>query len=148
MSRKPQDSNSLTQESKKLPFTGKISHYRAAVLQRASRFYTARNSKVNWVYYHQDRIIIKLVQWVNAAKNGPVSHPSAGTPVSVFQANLPCRTNMQSWSVQVLDSPFGSSQMHLLVTSDADLWMDGQTNPESHPLYWGFFPCLSGYKAI
>lgn len=47
MSIKPQDSNSLTWESMKLPVTAKISHYCTALLQRASRFYAMRNSKVN-----------------------------------------------------------------------------------------------------
>lgn len=147
MSRKPQDSNSLTWESMKLPLAAKISHYCTALLQHAFRFYATRNTKVNWMYYHQDRIIIKLIQWVNTARNGPVSHSSAGTPVPVFQASLPCPTNMQSWSLQVLDSPFGSSQIHLFVTSDTDLWLTGQNNPDSHLLFC-FFPPLSGYKAI
>jgi len=60
MSRERQDSNFLTQESMKLPLTAKIPHYCTALLQRASRFYATRNSKENWVYYYQVRIIIKL----------------------------------------------------------------------------------------
>lgn len=149
MSRKPQDSNSLTQESKKLSETEKISHC-TAVLQGASRgclfvcFFT-KNSKVNCIYYHQDRIIIKLIQGINTASVGPVSHRSTGTSVSVFQADLPHQMSMQSWSLKVLDSQFGSSQIHLFVTRNTDLWVAGQNNPDSHPLYCIFAP-LSGYK--